>query len=251
MDTSNPAFNNDMLILSAHCDDVPLSLGGCILGGLFRIKPKVIVVFSISRYIAKSNGTLSEEEITNIRNEEELDVAKFANYNVEFLGLKEVFSRYDYSNVNMVFKINPIEEDPIYEDVKEILFELMTRQDGLICSPLSIGNHKDHRIILQIVREFLKKHPERPILFYEDLPYSDYAKNLAIHDFLKDIDEKLILKPFIFSDFNIEQKVKLIEVYSSQIDERQIKQVIHYWKSIGKGERIWLTKSAHKLLFEE
>jgi len=242
---------SNVLILSAHCDDAPLCLGGSLLGGLFKIKPKVIIVFPISRYIIKNDTDLSEVEITRIRNKEERVAAELANYEVVFLGFKEVFSRYDYSDLEMVFKLLPVKEDPIYEEVKKKLLEIVIDHDGIICSPLAIGNHKDHRLILQVMKEFLKLNSNMPVLFYEDLPYSDYTKNLVKPDFLVEIDENLILKPFLFSDFDMEQKVKLIKVYQSQIDERQVKQVIHYWKSIGKGERIWLTKSAHKLLFEE
>jgi len=237
-----------IIILSAHCDDIPLSLGGCLSGKLFTLRPNVIVVFSTTNYIADKEGPISEEEVTRIRIEEEENAAKLANYNVNFLGFKDAICRPNYSNYASLFQEEPVFKEPIYPLITKELNKLLINHKGLICSPLSIGNHIDHRILYHYTIELINENPNIPLLFYEDLPYADQLGNIKQDEIINNIKKIIYINPYIFRNFEIGKKLDLLKIYKSQMDKEHLEMVIHYWNSIGKGERIWLTKSANKYL---
>ncbi|MFX1276761.1 MAG: PIG-L family deacetylase [Promethearchaeota archaeon] len=242
-------ITSKIIILSAHTDDVPLSLGGCLLGKLFKAQPTVIVVFSITNYIIGYDGSQSEQEVTRLRIKEENNAGRVANYKVKFLDFKDAFCRPNYSKYISLFQDNPIIEDPIYPIVKKELLKILVNHEGLICSPLSIGNHVDHKILTNIIKDLLLEKPELPILFYEDLPYADYIPYSKQEKIIQELNKITQLQPYFFTKFKINEKIKLLKIYQSQLDQKQLDMVFDYWDSIGKGERIWLTKAAYKLLY--
>ena len=172
---------DNAIILSAHCDDIPLSLGGCLIGKLFVRSPNVIVVFSITNYILGEEQAHSSEEITRIRIEEENKAAKLSNYHVRFLGFKDAICRPFYSNYSSLFHEDPVINDPIYPQVKRELKKILVNYGGIICSPLSIGNHVDHRILHHFTLELMNDNPNIPFLFYEDLPYASYIEKSKVN----------------------------------------------------------------------
>lgn len=247
-ENNNNNTNNKIIILSAHCDDIPLSLGGCLLGKLFKVQPTVIVIFSVTNYVLGNDGSMVEEEVTRIRMEEEKSAGKIANYNIRFLNFKDAICRPNYIRYSDLFYDHLIIEDPVYPLVKKAIFKVLNNHEGLICSPLGIGNHVDHEILTKISLDLLIENPELPILFYEDLPYADYIPQIQFMKKIEEINQILSLKSYLFKNFNINDKVKLLKIYKTQLDQKQIDMIIHYWDSVRKGERIWLTKAALKLI---
>ncbi len=55
-----------VLILSPHCDDVPFSLGGCLINGYLGEDVEVINMFSKSAYTLNNKGNADIEATTQI-----------------------------------------------------------------------------------------------------------------------------------------------------------------------------------------
>jgi LmbE family N-acetylglucosaminyl deacetylase len=236
--------NNNILIISAHLDDIPLSIGGCLLGNMFIKKPDVIVVFTISRWTIIENHNWTSKQITEMRQKEERRVAEIADYNISFLGYKEAYSRPGYEEYNSIFTPRDVKSDPIYPTIKNKLLETILSHNGIICCPLAIGDHIDHRIIHNIIADYIKSNPEQPIMFFEDLYYADQVPKSIIKNIIAELKKNINISPYLFTDFNIEEKTKLLEIYKSQLNQELINHIVHYYRQIGNGERIWCTPSS-------
>jgi LmbE family N-acetylglucosaminyl deacetylase len=110
---------DDVVIFSPHCDDVPLSIGGVLLGGTLGKAVHVEVVFSISRYSLSNSIYGQTDEVTRTRRAEELAAAEVAGYDVNFMGFPEPFVRSGYGDLRDVFDPNRRpQNDPILPRVK-------------------------------------------------------------------------------------------------------------------------------------
>ncbi len=238
-----------VMIFAPHSDDAPLSLGGTLVGRFFGDQVSVVIVFSKSNYTLTQPGTAPELETTALRKREELQAAKFAHYKPNFLDFKEALLRSDrYQLSNLCDPAISVQQDPIYLVLKEKIKSIISSYDGLICAPISYGDHIDHRLIHAILEDIYSKNQELPMIFYEDLPYAHYVLNSNPKIERHPIFTKFTLYPYFFSQFGINLKRQLLEIYKSQITPAQIRDIIDYWKAIGSAERLWLTEPAKKLL---
>jgi len=238
------------MIFSPHCDDVPLSLGGALIKGSFGTKVSVYVVFSISRYTKKFIGM--ETKITRLRIAEEKRAGIQANYRPIFLGYPEPFVRPGYSSLKDLF--NPcvvFRKDPVWKKVRQHLGKLIINHKGLICVPISCGNHIDHRIVSACVWEILEKCPKLPVLFYEDLPYAFSYSYREISELLRiNNTAKIPIKSYFLTGTSIRKKLHLLRTYKSQLDSSDFEAVKYCW-ALSKGERVWLTAMARKTFDEK
>ena len=109
----------------------------------------------------------------------------------------------------------------------------------------------DHRLLHHFSLELINDNPNRPFLFYEDLPYADYIVSSKNEKLISNIKGTIDIKPYIFRNFKIEDKINLLKIYKSQMNKDNLEMVRHYWNSLGNGERIWLTTSANKYLHKK
>ncbi len=58
----------NVIMLSPHCDDIPLSLGASLLAGEWGADVHVVVIFSVSRY-SLPNGWDNEPDVATAPNE--------------------------------------------------------------------------------------------------------------------------------------------------------------------------------------
>src|SRR5258708_4343184 len=227
------------MILSPHCDDVPLSLGAALLNQSFGVEPLVPVFFSVSRYT--KNGLGCAAEVTALRNSEELRASSTAGYAASFLGFPEPFVRPGFNSFNAVFDTRRNEEDdPIWPSVRKVTERLLTKNGGLTIVPLACGGHIDHRIVHRSVLAACATNPELQIGFYEDWPYCAFLTESEILARIPSLPG-ITFRPVLI-DRGLEEKLGLLQVYQSQIRPEQLEGLRKYWNRKG-GERVWLPET--------
>ncbi len=171
----------NVLILSPHCDDIPLSLGGALLTGFFGPNVHVVVVFSVSRYTKDKMGNAHQRLTTAKRTEEEKKAASIAKYSVSFLGFGEPFARPGFNHLDeiCVKKRNP-KSDPVWKQVNTVLHKILRKHEGITVSPLGYGYHIDHKIVSLVIREYCSLDENFIPVFFEDLPYAAHRDQKAI-----------------------------------------------------------------------
>ena len=91
-----------VLILSPHCDDIPLSLGGTLISRYLGDNIEVIVVFSKSAYTINNKGNANIALTSKIRNEEEKQAAEKLGYNVTFWNYGEPLVRPGFQHIDYI-----------------------------------------------------------------------------------------------------------------------------------------------------
>lgn len=190
----------NIILLSPHYDDVPLTFGGYLNGlsknGLIKIKNiRIVQIFSRSNYQArdeKGNKDTSLQRVqyaTGIRLLEDLncldDLLGHGNYNYELKAENECVFRQKAWKAGEKFEFpqgnreNFDSEDwQIYDNIKKYAYEWLMQQDTALLLPLCVKEHIDHVILREAVltvREELKNQAKAVIYFGEDQPYTGLA----------------------------------------------------------------------------
>lgn len=232
--------NPKVLILSPHCDDVPLSLGASLLGKLWGEIPHAIVVFSQSAYTRFATWDNSIPETSALRQSEESRAAELAGYTVEFLPFGEPWVRPGYENIGQVFDPQrPIEEETIWQEVRTALMERLLAFEGVVLSPLGLGDHVDHRIVQACAVAAAEQNSGIVPAFYEDLPYAAQYSSLHIHERAPRRAGDAAIQPVLLRGATLEAKLELLSVYYSQLTEGQLLNVRAHWECRGRGELVW------------
>jgi LmbE family N-acetylglucosaminyl deacetylase len=223
------------IILSPHCDDALLALGGSIQ----LWQPCPITVLTLFGTCAWTVGdSKSHKEITALNRKEEklaLSAAGCASVCLEY---KEVLLR-GYSEWNAV----PGKSDSILQNQleRELLEKIPSRSEVYI--PLAIGGHTDHVLTRNAALKLSERLRKKlcSIYLYEDLPYAWY-EDVVSHALRLPVQDKPILM-----DIHrvIESKIKLIANYKTQIGPDEINKVNGYARSIIENrimERLWQLK---------
>lgn len=235
---------NKILILSPHCDDVPLSLGASLCGGQFGASVQVTVVFSRSCYTLRDSVCAKMDTTTRIRNREEREAARMASYRVRFLGYGEPFVRPGFVRHEDIFDPSRRpENDYAWTTVRSTLLGLMRLHKGPILGPLACGGHIDHRIVSACLREFLQRTPDTLCAFYEDLHYAAVLSEDQIHELVPLQSGRESFVPVIARSGSIASKLELLGVYRSQLGENELLRVKSHWERYGGGERIWVPEN--------
>lgn len=233
-----------VLILSPHCDDVPLSLGGTLLSGILPT-PSVQVIFSLSRYTKDQPCTGSVEVISPLRQAEERKASRIAQYHTHFMSFAEPFARPGFASLDDIFDRNrQTHEDTSWPQVHDAIQSLLAHHEGLFLAPLGCGDHIDHRIVHRSVLQFLQHNDRFAIGFYEDLPYAGLLAESEILAHVSATGDPR-LRP-VWVSGSIEQKMALIEVYESQLEQDDFDAVSYHWTR-NAGERLWLTEAAAEI----
>jgi LmbE family N-acetylglucosaminyl deacetylase len=231
-----------VLILSPHCDDIAFSLGASMMARQWGDDVRGIVVFSESRYSLSNgwnNDVLSQ---TALRNAEERAAAALAGYRVEFLGFPEPGVRPGYTQVTDIFSPElDFTRDQVWEGVDARLRELLAEFDdsggGTVLSPLGVGQHVDHRMTAAAFRAALPELPRVAPAFYEDLPY---AARFTSQEIRRLVPADLALRPVLLSRGNLDEKLRLLRVYASQVSADDYDSVRAHWDCRGWAELAWM-----------
>jgi LmbE family N-acetylglucosaminyl deacetylase len=229
-----------ILMLSPHCDDIPLSLGASLLAREWGDEVHTIVIFSTSRYSLKKGWENEVAEATAVRNAEERRAAAEANYSVEFLGFPEPGVRPGYAKVTDIFNPQlPLEPDPVWQPVHDRLLEILSRHTGVTVSPLGIGYHIDHRIVAACFCEAAEAFSGLIPAFYEDLPYAGRFSSRDIRSLVPAQLSGTTFMPRLLSGGRLARKMRLLGAYESQLSEDDYDSVADHWECRGRAELIW------------
>lgn len=233
----------DVLILSPHCDDVPLSLGASILAGVWGKSIRVVVVFSQSAYTRLGRWSTPVRDTTALRIREERRAAYIAGYKVRFLGFPEPFVRPGYTSVDDIFDSMRLPElEPNWQSVHDSILAIMQSHRGVVLAPLGCGAHIDHRIVSACFRECVSQLPAATPGFYEDLPYAAWWNSGDTCSLVPSELGGVTFDSVVLRGGRLEDKLKLLSVYESQLGDEDLNCVRNHWACRGHSELAWMPK---------
>lgn len=236
------------IFISPHLDDVALSVGG-IVNNLVnnKIDTEIWTFFSGS----PDDENLSDFALSlhkrwklpldapKIRRLEDKKACATLGARYKHFNIPDCIYRKDQEGIPIVR-----EEEDLYQPippsqqflVNKISDEInrKTTTDDIIVSPMAIGNHIDHRIIVAAIT----KVSPHSILFYEDFPY-------IVNSHSSPIDySKLTPNKFDLQVENIKTWHEAIAAYQSQIstfwkNTNRMKEEIFEFASRGGGKNLW------------
>ncbi|MBW6472915.1 MAG: PIG-L family deacetylase [Anaerolineaceae bacterium] len=236
------------IFISPHLDDVALSVGG-IVNNLVnsKIDTEIWTFFSGSPNDENlSDFSLSLHKRWNlpmnapkIRRLEDIKACKTLGAQYKHFNLPDCIYRKDEDG-------NPIvrEENDLYQPIPPSQLFLVNKisdeinrkatSDDIIISPMAVGNHIDHRIIVAAITQV----SHRPLLFYEDYPYVIKSHSSPIDN------SKLTAVKFDLQDENIKTWHASIAAYQSQIttfwkNTNRMKEEIIDFAGRGGGKNLW------------
>ena len=187
----------NVYFISPHLDDAILSAGGLIYDLKDKEKVKIVTVFT------------KGDELFLKRKVEDENVCRYLKINYSHLGFKDALWRKSYGSMEDIFTKNfdnKKEEQNLKKIITNKLKKIINNEKNIVIfSPLSVGNHADHRIINKICKDNFTN-----VIYWEDYPYN-LKSNLPIESIKKN---KL---SFLELEKNLFIKEKLIKFYKSQI----------------------------------
>jgi LmbE family N-acetylglucosaminyl deacetylase len=222
-------------ILSPHIDDAAFGLALTISSCANNNVPVTIInCFTVTKWTAIPVDNKEVSAVSLLRKTEDAEFYKTINANIKIINLDLLDAplRNGYIFQEQPFQQNELE---LVEDLKTLLEQHV---DGLLLSPLGIGNHIDHAICRAAV---LKLYNKLDVLFYEDLPYakriSQQQIGLHIEDLEKELGVKLINNTGGLFNCALD-KEQAIRLYKSQMNDEIASEIVAYLNAL-KGERIW------------
>lgn len=228
--------NIEHLIISPHCDDAMLSLGGHILSSN-KTSVKVVTLFGTCAWTALP-GKYSTKQITHMNQIEEDRCLSAAGVSRSLYELPEALMR-GYRKWNT--KRLHADDQLLATKITKILQE-ETRYVRNVYFPLAPGGHVDHILVRNQIDALYTalELANINIYAYEDLPYSWYG---GLDESHADLRKKYNLTPYIKDiSVHIDQKINLLKMYESQLVDTDLSKVKDYAKSLissGYGERVW------------
>lgn len=230
-------LNNNIkstLVLSAHCDDAILSIGGFLLNE-DSSSIEIADIFGTCAWTVLDTN-LGTDEITKLNIEEENEVSRITNITVNIFDNPEALLR-DYKNWNDSISNN---DNALISNITTTITSLVKNRKRVFF-PMAIGEHVDHAILFNIVLNLIPIiNDDCEIFMYEDLPYAWYE------DPVKYLETKTIaypVKPIIIDISScIKDKLKLLHTYKSQLSIKELQKVEEYARRVNNGtpsERIW------------
>ncbi|MGZ4887565.1 MAG: PIG-L deacetylase family protein [Candidatus Angelobacter sp.] len=232
-------FPSRVIVISPHIDDAAFSLAAT-LKVLVAAGSAVQIIncFTLSRYAPFSGTNSKISAITRRRHEEEAFLHYLGGKSSSAdLGLVDAPARTGVGLRGIMASHLPLKE--LSETVAMLAGGLDDADDDTaIMAPLAIGDHSDHYIARQAA---ILKYHDRPIAFYEDLPYAATANESHVANSLKQTAESFAggLKPLLFHwPGDAAWKRQSCSHYKSQISEAGILKMLDYMERI-RGERLW------------
>lgn len=265
------------ILISAHPDDVALSVGGSILAGYFKRPLLIVSVFSWGGTAPLYSGSHDLETLYKLMVREDeafagavgcglvdldmTDVALDSTLGEHFKplrwlscllrgppppndmelerGLTRLSAKVPRSMKWSLMK-SMVGLEGAYHSLKERLWELVSKHpDASLASPLSLGLHPDHVLVTCACKNLIP--PDR-IIYYEDLPYSMTYNLRGIARHVRSFDRNL--RPTLIDIEGVmTPKLRNLGFYESQLAPIDIARVAKHARRLGSGgrayERIW------------
>lgn len=251
---------DDLTILSPHCDDVALSLGGFLLKRkAYNKRSHVNVLFGKSNYTIHRHVALTVDEVSRIRAIEEAQLCAELNINYRVFDLPDTLLRRPGAGI-YYNSLDEIERSIAGKYIDKIM-EIVNEQPGnILLAPLGAALMSDHAIVAFCVAYLVSKNKlnAAKVLVYEDLPYAfmpgALSKGFALYAYFG-----IELEPIVYDVSAVfESKRELLSIYYSQIEDFHRESIDQYGYSImrlhkgadleegRRGERLWKIKSVNK-----
>jgi hypothetical protein len=167
----------NILVISPHYDDAPLSLGQSMLDGeLSHHEVTVAIVFGRSNFTRWFTPTERRAPLaTGIRRFEEFVNSRRFGYSTRIARHDESILRLKKSRAEdfLDIEIDP-RSDPAFETVMGDMRQWANKADAVVV-PLSVGDHIDHRVTTTVGADLLSEGV--PVTFYEDRPYVNFSES--------------------------------------------------------------------------
>jgi LmbE family N-acetylglucosaminyl deacetylase len=205
----------------------------------------VVTVFSKSNFAPNLAKGTDRHDISRIRLAEDQSCCHRIGARHIALGFPEAPLR-GYPNLESIYTphLEPLTE-PIYSLLETTMHELMLRLGGvaLMVAPLGIGDHVDHLLVAAVAIR-LSFQTSIPLLLYEDLPYA-YQVSLALQEWIWSRFGMPLIPKLVKIDATLQEKIELIELYTSQVVPLFFQAVKEHARHLGKdwdgfAERAWL-----------
>ena len=201
----------EIVVISPHFDDVPLSLGESLRSGLLSMhRVRVRVAFGRTNWTSKMHPTPERAGVVSKwRRLEETAAGVMFGYRWTAANWSEVVLR--DGNLDSSSFLDPLVDlgdDPLVSDVAEWILDIadstvhgkrnaLGRRTGsgatspdLILVPAGLGGHRDHMIIAVAAAGLLGRLGV-PVGFYEDRPYSAYLSSVERAEHIGRLDSSL------------------------------------------------------------
>jgi LmbE family N-acetylglucosaminyl deacetylase len=226
-------------------DDVALSVGAALLAGSLGSHPSIIDVFSVSNYTAASLDSGDTATVTKIRKDEEHRACRLMGAEVRFLDVPEIQIRGPLTVHQLNKKNYKPKRDPIYRKVATALRNLIQTEEAVLTVfPLGLGGHVEHRLLNVIGRELISTDTAH-VAFYEDLPYASLMNIGEIEKVARRLKRGLIR--FAIPGAELENKIDLLRIYESQVEERVLDMIRQFHATHGP-EHLWGTPSSREAI---
>ena len=234
------------IILSPHYDDFIFSLGGLAWHWSNHSKPPTtnLVLFSQSGYANDQNQFLSASvaAVSQLRlKEEQRALGELHNVKL-ILGHQLDAPLRGYRDVTRPRHFKLLSERALHRKLTDLIISVF-RLNGQIFIPLAIGSHIDHLLVRDVAMKLIKSaefNQKKSFYFYEDLPYAG-SRELADKKNATEFIKNNHLRPIEF-EISLIEKLRLINFYPSQLNEKTIKEIKFHASSIslkGDFERVW------------
>ena len=236
------------LFISPHPDDIAYSCFASLVNPPGDLKSTLIVTV-FNRSLTALNGfgeRGSVEGITQVRRKEELLFASTVGCQVQFLEFPDTSVRFTsaYSSSGYISRT-----DAIYFKVKKSLSKIIIPFLGKIpiYIPLGIGEHPDHCIVRDAVKEIIYESPVQHsphfLLFYEDLPYAIKFAESAIKEFAFKTIAPTARSVSVDLKGVWRRKKRAVGIYESQLKPRVLPAITKHARLVGseysEAERLW------------
>lgn len=233
-------------VISPHIDDAIFSLGGSICNWLGAGEEvRIIYIFTRSNWTNPASISGIEypkdtETVTALRKAEERDLQDILDHDTEFLDWKETGLR---GRKTMLLDLllhgsMPVTKNRMTNRIREQLKNTLDRNTSCFF-PLGLGKwrHPDHVITREIGLSLLMDGFK--VAIYEDLPYCTQVDSGTINGRFFDNIE---FTP-VYEEIDIENKIRLLEYYQSQMSPKWLTTARDYSFSLRNNrahERYWL-----------
>jgi LmbE family N-acetylglucosaminyl deacetylase len=235
-------------VLSPHPDDIALSIGGTVCQFPEDVEVTFVTVFTHTVFAPGNPKSMSAEEVSRIRCQEEQQFADSVHADLHSLHFSDT-SILQYSEKEMQ---GDYQADPRTKAVFErIDHTLQSLSPDLIFAPLGLGEHIDHRIVFEAVKQSPYAQEHAFLLYYEDVPYVWYVGAENVPALVNSRIGEQALPILVDITTDKEKKHEALLIYQSQINpdslEQDEKSIFDYATQIhGQdscyAERLWLVK---------
>lgn len=239
-----------IVVVSPHLDDAAFSLSLAIRSWLHKNHTVTVInCFTQSEYAPYSDAESMPRNarrtyVTTLRLTEDENWRKklgpglqTSNLNLEDAPLRL------RCGVAQVCSLTPVLTGKCCGTIRTATEKALGQAGAALVVPLAVGEHVDHRTAHDSLLPLAHENPNRPIAFYEDLPYVARAgAENEIERLVERVGGKL-WPTFASLRWEVESatlwKRRLAFCYDSQIDDRTAEQIGDFCRRYGGRERLW------------